>query len=90
MTDDVHEAAKATEKAIECSGCHQPLKPDERVYAGPYFEMRASSSGKGTYRQNIGKSVTHAAHWPPLGGVTHDIPAPWAGFMKDLPEEYRS
>jgi hypothetical protein len=53
-----------------CDGCKQPLDPAEQVCAGFEFITRPSSSGKGTYRQTVGPSVTHPSHWPPMGGST--------------------
>lgn len=60
-----------------------------QVYAGFEHVTKPSSTGKGTYQQRVGPSVTHPAHWPPMGGDTHDASPEWLGSLSSLPERFQ-
>ena len=88
MTNDAFKEEPAA-PVTRCDGCHGELKPDDVVAAGQHYELKPSTSGKGTTKHFFGYSVTHRNHWPPMGGATHDASPEWTGLLKDLAGKFR-
>ena len=63
-------------------------KERARKFYQETLELKPSTTGKGSVKQSYGYSITHLAHWPPMGGATHDATPEWIGVLASLPAKY--